>query len=51
MHFVQNLLTFMTSNYNFEVTLIFFYKNILNITKEPFLSIKSQLFRKPASEI
>jgi len=47
MHFVQNLLTFMTSNYNFELTLIFFYKNILNITKEPFLSIKSQLFRKP----
>jgi len=37
----------MTSDYNFENSLIFSYKNILNITKEPFLHIKSQLFRKP----
>ena len=39
--------TFITSDYNFEIMLICFYKNILNITKEPFLYIKSQLFRKP----
>jgi len=37
----------MTSDYTFENSLIFFYKNIFNITKEPFLYIKSQLFRKP----